>query len=245
MRAIRWGCMAVAACALAAGCKSVSLAPGAEQVRTTEEAADVAGCASLGKIEAASSMLTDPDAERQLRNRTVALGGNVLLFASPVHRSGTIYACGEAAAAAARTPVAPAAAAPSAAAPAAAATGAAAAAAPAPVQASPAQIVQRQVDAYNERDLERFLGFYAEDAKIIDYPDQPFAAGKDAIRDAYRKLFERSPQVNASVLNRIADGRFVIDQERVTGLADGKTLEAVVVYEVKDGRIARVTLLRR
>ena len=239
MKTIRWGSLAVAACALAVGCRTVSLAPGAEQVKFTSSKADVAGCTSLGSVQATSSMLTDPDAERQLANQTYTIGGNVLLFSSSVHRFGTAYACGEAAASAGRAPaLAPAVASGQTAA-------ATAAVAVPPPRAAPAQIVQRQLEAYNRRDLESFLSFYADDAKIIGYPDQVLAQGKDAMRELYRKVFEPAPQLNASIQNRIAQDRFVIDQERITGLADGQTLDAVAIYEVKDGRIVRVTLLRR
>ena len=240
MKTIRWGSLAVAACALAVGCRTVSLTPGAQQVKFTSSTADVAGCTALGSVQATSSMLTDPDAERQLANQTYTIGGNVLLFSSSVHRVGTAYACGEAAASADRAPAS---------APAVASGQTAGAPAPVavppPPPAAPAQIVQRQLEAYNRRDLESFLSFYADDARIVGYPDQVLAQGKDAMRELYRKVFEPASQLNASIQNRIAQDRFVIDQERVTGLADGQTLDAVAIYEVKEGRIVRVTLLRR
>jgi len=223
MKEFRWEPVVVAACALAAGCSTVSLAPGADQVRVTSKAADVAACTSVGSVQAASSMLTDPDAERQMQNQTLTLGGNVLLFSSPLHRSGTAYHCGDAGASSGGVVAAPA----------------------AVIVQAPAQIVQAQLDAYNRRDLEAFLSFYADDAQIIDYPDQVLAPGKDAMRERYRKLFEPAPDLHAAILNRIAFDRFVIDQEKVTGRADGQPIEAVAVYEIRDGKIARVTLLRR
>jgi hypothetical protein len=64
------------------------------------------------------------------------------------------------------------------------------------------------------------------------------------MRERYRKLFEPAPQLHALILNRIAFDRFVIDRESVTGRADGKTIEAVAIYEIRDGRIVRVTFLR-
>ena len=39
---------------------------------------------------------------------------------------------------------------------------------------------------------------------------------------------------------RIVLGRFVIDQERATGLPGGRMLDAVAIYEVIDGKIANV-----
>jgi len=109
---------------------------------------------------------------------------------------------------------------------------------------SSSEIVQAQVDAFNARDLERFLSFYADDARILDYPDQVLASGKDAMRDRYRKLFQPAEQLHATIQHRTVFDRFVIDQERVTGLPDGKVTDAVAIYETKGGRIVRVTFLR-
>jgi hypothetical protein len=153
-----------------------------------------------------------------------------LLLTSSLRRTGAAYRCGNTGATSAQIPAAP-------------ATLAAAPPATKALQASN-EIVQAQVDAYNRHDLEGFLSFYADDAKIFDYPDRPLFSGKDAMRERYRKLFEPAPQLRASILHRIAFDRFVIDQEKVTGRADGQVIEVVAIYEIKDGRIATVTFLR-
>ncbi len=262
MKSIRGKLVAVAICATAAGCSTVSLAPGADEIKVSRNTADVAACASLGNVGNPPPIMTDPDAERQMRNETVKLGGNALLLTSPFGRTGIAYRCGDAATPSVATSAAPVAA-PSATAPVTAPTGSPTVPAPAvtaaqapaarlpaqpPIAAAavrtPVEIVQAQVDAYNRRDLEGFLGFYADDAQLFDYPDQRLMAGKDALRERYRQRFDATPQLRATILNRMGFDRFVIDQERVTGLADGQALEVVAIYEIKDGRIARVTFLR-
>ena len=105
-------------------------------------------------------------------------------------------------------------------------------------------LIDAQVAAYRARDLERFLSFYADDARIFDYPDQVLASGKDAMRERYRKLFQPADQLHATIQHRTVFDRFVIDQERVTGLPNGKVTDAVAIYETKGGRIVRVTFLR-
>jgi hypothetical protein len=35
-------------------------------------------------------------------------------------------------------------------------------------------------------------------------------------------------------------GAFVVDHERVTGIPDGKSIEAIGIYEVRNGKIERV-----
>lgn len=239
MKPIRCRPLIAALCALAAGCANVKLAPGAGEVKLTRSAADVAGCSPIGNVGTSQPMITDPDAQRQMQNETLALGGNFVLLTSAFDRSGTAYRCGAAPAPTARTanpPAAPPAAAlvQPAAAPAAAAPAAAAA---------PTDIVQGQIDALNRRDVEGLLSFYADDARILEYPDRVLMAGKDAMREHFQKAFES--QLHATVLQRIAFDRFVIDQQKVTGRADGQVIEAVVIYEIRDGRIGRATVLRR
>lgn len=247
MKTIRWKPAVAAICTVAAGCASVSLAPGADQVTVTRRAADVAACTPVGDMSSPPPMMTDPDVDRRMRNETLSLGGNVLLITSSLRRTGTAYRCGgDATAPFVQTPAPPVTSASPAAMPAPGVTvGPAAMAAPAAMAVpSSSEIVQAQVDAFNARDLERFLSFYADDARILDYPDQVLASGKDAMRDRYRKLFQPAEQLHATIQHRTVFDRFVIDQERVTGLPDGKVTDAVAIYETKGGRIVRVTFLR-
>lgn len=108
---------------------------------------------------------------------------------------------------------------------------------------TPEAVVQAQLDAYNRRDLEGFLGFYAEDAVLANHPNQVTQTGKAEMRARYRLRFS-NPNVHAEIIKRVTFGRFVIDHERVVAAppAEG-TLEAVAVYEIKDGKIVRVTFL--
>ena len=110
--------------------------------------------------------------------------------------------------------------------------------------ATPEAIVDAQLAAYNRRDLEGFLSFYAEDAVLANYPDHVTQTGKAEMRTRYQLRFS-NPSLHAEIIKRITFGRFVIDHERVVAPppAEG-TLEAVAVYEIKDGKIVRVTFLK-
>lgn len=116
--------------------------------------------------------------------------------------------------------------------------------APAPVATATAAeaVVAAQLEAYNRRDLEAFLAFYADDAVLVDYPDTVTQTGKDAMRERYRKRFA-NPNIRAAVVKRIAHGNFVIDHEQITAPPQPGMIEAVAVYEVRDGKIVRVTFL--
>jgi hypothetical protein len=110
--------------------------------------------------------------------------------------------------------------------------------------ATPEAVVDAQLAAYNQRDLEAFLGFYAEDAVLAKHPDQVTQTGKAEMRARYQRNFS-NPNVRAEILRRVTFGRFVIDHERVTAPPAKGELEAVAVYEVTEGKIVRVTFLEK
>ena len=100
-------------------------------------------------------------------------------------------------------------------------------------------VVQRQLEAYNARDLERFVATYAEDIKIYRLPaTEPAISGKAQLAEVYRERFS-SPSLHAEILTRIVLGNKVIDHERVRGIRE-TPLEAVAIYEVVAGLIQTV-----
>ncbi len=106
-------------------------------------------------------------------------------------------------------------------------------------EANPVDVVQRQLEAYNARDLERFAATYSDDIAIYRMPvTHPAIAGKEQLRAAYRQRFA-SAGLHAEILTRIVLGNKVIDHERVVGIRD-TPLEALAVYEVADGLIRAV-----
>ncbi len=113
------------------------------------------------------------------------------------------------------------------------------------IAASPAeQVVQVQLEAYNRRDIDAFAATYSPQIRIYNHPDQLLASGLEQLRESYSQLFARAPDLHATVTNRIVQGNFVIDHERVTGIPDVGQIEAVAMYEVRDGRIANVWFIR-
>lgn len=103
-------------------------------------------------------------------------------------------------------------------------------------------VVQRNLDAYNARDIDAFMSDYADDVKLYAYPNTLQTEGKSAMRKSYKDWFERVPDLRAFVKKRIVIGNKVIDEEQVT--ANGKILEAVAIYEVENGKIVKVTFIQ-
>lgn len=106
------------------------------------------------------------------------------------------------------------------------------------------RVVQAQLEAYNRRDIDAFLATYAPDVRIYDHPDRLQLEGLAAMRERYGPMFERVPDLHAAIERRIVQGDYVIDHERVTGLPDGRTIRAVAIYQVRDGRIQNVWFIQ-
>lgn len=105
---------------------------------------------------------------------------------------------------------------------------------------SPDQIVQRQLDAYDAGDIDAFVATYAEDIEIYDHPASLRMSGRDALREAYGRLFASAPNLKTHIGTRIVHGDFVVDHETVTGAPGGATRSVIAIYEVRDGLIAKV-----
>ena len=100
-------------------------------------------------------------------------------------------------------------------------------------------IVQRQLEAYNARDLQRFLAQYAEGIHVYRPPAaDPVLVGKAAFAEFYATQRFNKPQLHATLVNRMMLGNKVIDHERITGVQD-QPFEVVIVYEVTNDGIAR------
>lgn len=108
--------------------------------------------------------------------------------------------------------------------------------------ANPEAVVQQQLDAYNARDLDAWLGTYATDAEQYELHGVRLARGHAEMRERMAQRFAE-PDLHAQVLRRIVMGPIVVDHERVTrNFPEGRgTIEMTCVYEVKDGRIVRAS----
>ncbi|PKV50463.1 hypothetical protein ATE84_2521 [Aquimarina sp. MAR_2010_214] len=107
---------------------------------------------------------------------------------------------------------------------------------------SPEHIVQKQVDAYNARDIDAFLDTYYDDVLIYKYPNTVRYKGKEAMRPYYDQKFKDEPNLSCEIKHRIILGNKVIDEEYVT--YSDRIVKVISIYEVKNGKIAKVTFIR-
>jgi hypothetical protein len=105
---------------------------------------------------------------------------------------------------------------------------------------SAVDVVQRQVNAFNAHNLESLAASYADDVKLYDFPDQLRATGRSALRAYFEKQIGIDPRDHWEIRKRLAAGEVVIDEVRWTGRADGKKLEGVNIYQVRNGLIQSI-----
>lgn len=109
-------------------------------------------------------------------------------------------------------------------------------------QESPEQLVQRQLNAYNARNIDAFMATYAENIEIYDFNGDLLMKGQDPMRTRYQSMFENTPNLHCELVNRIVMGSTVIDQEHVR--VGDRFIDAVAIYTLADGKISQVTFVR-
>ena len=98
--------------------------------------------------------------------------------------------------------------------------------------------VQGQLDAYNARDIDAFMKWWAEDCRYYEFPNRLLARGVADVRERHIARFTEL-NLHGRLLNRIAVANVVVDQEVVTRtFPDGPgEVDVVAIYEVVGGQI--------
>ncbi len=109
------------------------------------------------------------------------------------------------------------------------------------------QIVQQNLEAYNEKNLDAFMSSFSEDIAIYNFAETKATnIGLASLRERYKDLFERSPSLHSTILKRIVFDNKVIDHESIVGrLGAMETLEIIMIYEVKNQKIFKMTIIRK
>ncbi|MFC4654245.1 nuclear transport factor 2 family protein [Rheinheimera marina] len=99
-------------------------------------------------------------------------------------------------------------------------------------------LIQRQLDAYNTKDIDAWLGTYAKDARQFHLHGDCFAEGHAQLRERMLSRFQE-PDLHARLLNRLVMGNLVVDKELIIrNLPEGKAeVEMLCIYEIRDGLI--------
>ncbi len=101
-------------------------------------------------------------------------------------------------------------------------------------------VVQRQLDAYNARDIDAFMACWADDCEYYEFPDRLLASRAAEIRARHLVRF-LEPDLFGRLIRRVAAAGLVIDKEVVTrNFPEGRgEVDVIAIYQVAQGRIAK------
>lgn len=107
---------------------------------------------------------------------------------------------------------------------------------------SSSEIVTKQIDAYNKRDLKGNLKLFSDNFQIIQFHDKSILVnGKDACEKMYQDLFDNSPNLRAEVINRIDYGNKIILHEIIYGrYGKNEGLEQLIMFEIVGSKIEKI-----
>lgn len=103
--------------------------------------------------------------------------------------------------------------------------------------------VEGQLAAYNARDVERFLPFFAEDVVVEDGQGNLVLRGRDAMRARYGPMFAQYTNLHCEIVSRVRVGAYVLDEERITG-RQPEPEHVVAIYRLEGDTIVHVRFLR-
>jgi imidazolonepropionase-like amidohydrolase len=110
------------------------------------------------------------------------------------------------------------------------------------LQDTPEDLAQRQLNAYNFRNIDAFLEPYHDEVEVYDFPDKLIYKGKEAMRIGYTQMFENVSNLHCELVNRIVEGNVVIDQELVQ--YGEEMIKATAIYHIEEGKIKKVYFVR-
>lgn len=107
-------------------------------------------------------------------------------------------------------------------------------------------LLTKELNAYNSRDLETFLSCYHPDIEIFDQlTGKIMMSGKEQMAPTYQQMFDASPNLHAKILNTMLMENFYVGHEEVIGINGKETLFAIATYQFQDNLIRRVWFLKK
>jgi hypothetical protein len=108
------------------------------------------------------------------------------------------------------------------------------------IQTTAEQLIQQQLEAYNNKDISAWLACYHPDAVQLDFHGTVLARGHDEMQQRISQRFAEA-DLHAQLLKRIVMGDWVIDHELIQrNFPEGRgQVELLCSYQVKQGLIVK------
>lgn len=100
--------------------------------------------------------------------------------------------------------------------------------------------IQKQLEAYNARDINGFMMWWADNCQYYAFPSTLLADGAAEIRERHIERFKET-NLYGTLQTRIVVGNVVVDYETVTRtFPEGRgEIDVICIYEVDDSKIVR------
>ena len=103
--------------------------------------------------------------------------------------------------------------------------------------------IERQLKAYNSKNLEEYIVNFSDDIKGYEFPENLLFEGKEQFRLFFNQRFLNSRELNCKINHRIILNDRIIDHEIIKGIIENP-LEVVVIYSFKNNLIYRLDFLK-
>lgn len=104
---------------------------------------------------------------------------------------------------------------------------------------SPEAVVDKQITAFNARNIDAFLETFSDDAKVYGYGGLLLYNGKERIGKEFVSYFEATPDLKYSIKDKMVMDNKVHHEALITG--NNKTIAATYIYTVSNGKISSLT----
>lgn len=103
------------------------------------------------------------------------------------------------------------------------------------------KLIDEQREAYNNQDLEGFLGCYSDTIEVYMLQnDQKLTNSKTELAATMKAAFDADPESHTELLARLEQGNLIIDQEKITGHSGLKEIRSISIYEIIDNKISKL-----
>ncbi|TGL86559.1 steroid delta-isomerase [Leptospira congkakensis] len=106
------------------------------------------------------------------------------------------------------------------------------------------KLIDKQLTAYNNKDIDLFLQCWDQNAKIYLHPNTLLAEGIEQIKERHLIRFQE-PDLFAKLITRTQFNGKIVDQELVTrNFPEGKgNVDVLAIYEINDEKILNAWFL--
>ena len=104
---------------------------------------------------------------------------------------------------------------------------------------TPLQLAEKQFNAYNERDINKFIACFHDEFTSWRMPSEtPSVTSKEQLREFYVNHRFNLEGLHAELINRTIMGDKVFDYEEIWGVYE-RPYKSMAVFQIKEGLIHR------